>query len=149
MILDHLDRAEEYAPLHPLFKTAFAILRRLDTTALVPGDLEVGEPAISGSLAEDRGAGRENVTLEAHRRHIDLHYVIEGASEMGWAARAHCIRSGTPYDEAADAELFDNPPTAWVTVPPKHFVIFLPDDAHAPVAGTGTARRVILKLEMD
>jgi YhcH/YjgK/YiaL family protein len=147
MILDHLDRAEAYAPLHPLFETAFALLRKLDPETLEAGPLEVDAAGIEGIVADDNGTGREGVTLEAHRRHIDVQYVVSGAAEMGWAARAHCIRSAEPYDADGDAELFDNPPTAWVTVPPTHFAIFLPDDAHAPVAGTGPARRVILKLE--
>lgn len=149
MIVDHLDRAEAYASLHPLFERAFAEIRRLDPATLRAGPLEIAESRITGLVAEDEGGGRVGVTLEAHRRHIDIQYVIDGAAEMGWAARAHCIRSADAYDQAKDVELFDNSPTAWVTVPPKHFAIFLPDDAHAPIAGHGPVRRVILKVDVE
>ena len=37
-------------------------------------------------------------------------------------------------------------PDNYVTVLPGEFVVFFPDDAHAPMIGTGVVHKVVIKV---
>jgi YhcH/YjgK/YiaL family protein len=74
--------------------------------------------------------------------------VIAGVEEMGWSARSRCQRPHGQYDAEKDIEFFADTPDSYVTVLPGEFVIFFPDDAHAPLIGTGEIHKVVIKVPM-
>ena len=97
---------------------------------------------VSRSPARQRSEAR----LEAHRKYIDIQYVISGVEEMGWKARSRCQRPHDQYDAEKDIEFFADVPDNYVTVLPGQFVVFFPDDAHAPLIGTGEVHKIVIKV---
>ena len=91
---------------------------------------------------------RSEARLEAHRKYIDIQYVIAGVEEMGWNARIRCQQPHGQYDAEKDIEFFADTPNSYVTVHPGEFVIFFPDDAHAPLIGRGEVHKVVIKAPM-
>jgi YhcH/YjgK/YiaL family protein len=85
----------------------------------------------------------------AHRKMIDIQLVLAGNETMGWKSREDCRIVQQTYDPGRDIEFFDDPPTTWIEVPPIHFCIFFPSDAHAPLAGVGAVRKAIAKVAVD
>ena len=67
---------------------------------------------------------------------------------MGWKARSRCLQPHEQYDAEKDIEFFDDVPDTYVTVLPGEFVVFFPDDAHAPLIGTGAVHKVVIKVPM-
>jgi beta-galactosidase beta subunit len=55
---------------------------------------------------------------------------------------------GKGYSEEKDLEFFEEVPEVWVTVPEGHFVIFFPEDAHAPMAGEGAMNKLVGKVRV-
>lgn len=98
-------------------------------------------------LMTTKGKGRSGARLETHRRYIDIQYVVSGTDTMGWCS-ADAAGSGDGYDPAKDIEFYAAPPALWVPVPTGHFAIFLPSDAHAPLAGEGTVRKLVVKVRV-
>jgi len=96
-------------------------------------------------VARESARPRDKAPLEAHRRYIDVQYVLSGADEMGWRALSDCKSPGG-YDAARDIEFFTDEPAAWATVSTGEFAIFFPHDAHAPLTGRGDIHKVVVKV---
>jgi len=146
MILDTLARADRYCALHPLFARAFAFLRSADLQALAPGRHEVQGERLFAIVEACAGRTRAEAKLECHRRYIDIQLVLQGIDEMGWKPVAACLDPATDYDAARDIRFFNDAPSSWIATPPGAFCLFFPDDAHAPLVGAGTIRKVVVKI---
>jgi YhcH/YjgK/YiaL family protein len=147
MILAALEQADEYLALHPDFAAAIAFLRGQPLGELPEGRIEIARTTyaiVSRSPARRRCEAR----LEAHRKHIDIQYVIAGVEEMGWSPRARCQKPDGPYDAERDIEFFADAPESFFTVRPGEFAIFFPDDAHAPLIGTGEVHKIVVKVPL-
>ncbi len=158
MVLDTLAHWPRYASLHPAFTQAFQFLTA-PTLARLTSANEGGENhsvryAIDGerlyvSLDRVPGHGRERSRLEAHRRYIDIQLTIEGREEIGWKPFADCTRPDGQFDEAKDVGFFSDRPESWLSLPAGHFAIFFPDDAHAPLGGSGMLFKAIMKIAIE
>ena len=146
MILDRIDRWERYAHLHPLFPQAFAYLLRDDLAAIPPGRHAVLGDRLYASVEERDGRGRDGARIEAHRTYIDIQYTIRGTDVMGWRALEDCKQVTELYDPARDVAFFGDRPDTWLVVPAGHFAIFFPEDGHAPLAGDGPLKKVVMKI---
>jgi biofilm protein TabA len=146
MILDTTDRSQVYAHLHPGFAPALDFLRRTDLAQLSPGRHEISGDHIYVSIDHVNGRGRDGARLECHRAHIDIQVAIESVDIIGWMPLASCVVPDGPFDPARDVGLFSDRPDTWPALPPGRFAIFFPDDAHAPLAGTGPVKKAIVKI---
>jgi biofilm protein TabA len=149
MILDDLPEADRYAALHPGFAAAFEFLRHAPLMELEPGRHEIDGPRLFVMINHDLGRGRDKACIEAYRKYIDIQYVISGHEEIGWKPTATCRTVDMPYSAERDVMLFADRPETWVAVEPRSFVIFYPQDAHAPLAGTGETRKAVVKVAVD
>ena len=147
MILDRLDRAERWQALHPRFKKAFDFLRQGAWEGLSPGRYPVEGDLVYALVGDDQGRGREASPLEAHREYIDIQYVVAGDEWIGWHAADEQLRIRDAYDPARDIMFFNDLPASWVRIPPGCFALLFPEDAHAPLAGAGRVRKVVLKIK--
>lgn len=149
MILDDLSHSAFYESLHPGFQAAFESLRRSDLHDLPPGKHEIDGAKLFLVIGKDDGRGREGAKLEAHRRYIDIQLVLDGDEEMGWRPIDECQHAIDPFSEERDFVLFTDQPTAWFAVPSGKFAIFMPEDAHAPLAGKGPLHKAVAKIAVE
>lgn len=149
MIFSALSQSDRYTTLHPLFQRAFDHIRATDFFELAPGRYNlIGEDLIA--IVEQVSAKtKEMAKLEAHRRYIDIQLVLEGDETMGWKPLADCLNPVSEHSEERDIRFFHDAPASYVPVPPDHFCIFFPEDAHAPLIGSGTVRKVIFKVAVS
>ncbi|MBS0264119.1 MAG: YhcH/YjgK/YiaL family protein [Planctomycetes bacterium] len=146
-----MENAELYYPLNPGFAPACEYLRRTDFSALAHGRHEIDGDRLFVMINRVSGRGREGAKFESHRRYIDIQYTIAGPDEIGWKAVPECRQVEMPYDSQKDMGLFGDTPEIWVSVPPGHFAIFFPEDAHAPL-GAPTIRplvKAVMKIAVD
>lgn len=149
MIFSKLVSAPRYAARHPLFPRAFAYLRDTDLHTLAAGVHPIIDQQLFAIVEVAEGRTRAEAKLEAHRRYIDIQLVLEGVDEMGWKALSDCHQPLDEHNVQRDIRFFDDVPATWIAVPPQHFCIFFPDDAHAPLVGSGVIRKVIVKIAVD
>jgi YhcH/YjgK/YiaL family protein len=149
MILDELNHAEIYATLHPLFPVAFAFLRRTDLAVLPAGRIELDGNRLYANVDVREGKGKEGARLEAHRRYLDIQYVVSGDEWIGRQDVALCAGTGEGYSVEKDIEFFTAVPPLWFPVLPGNFAVFFPHDAHAPLAGTGIVKKVVVKVAVE
>lgn len=158
MVIDTLASGHRYADLHPEFAKAFEFLAHADWVELAAGSVNPERHSVRHAIDGDRmyvsidhmeGRGRDGARLEAHRRHIDIQFTIEGHEQIGWKPLAGCAQPAGAFNEERDVGFFSDSPETWLSLPAGTFAIFFPDDAHAPLAGRGTVKKAILKIAID
>jgi YhcH/YjgK/YiaL family protein len=146
MVLDTMACADRYASLHRRFGRAFRFLAETELESLPTGRTDILGDEMFVILDRKDGRGRDGARLEAHRRYIDIQYTIRGEEEIGWKPLTACVNAEDRFDSDRDIVFFGDVPTVWLRVPRGTFAIFFPDDAHAPLAGTGALVKAIVKV---
>lgn len=145
MILDSLKNAARYNSLHPAFGEAFAWLQQQDVSKLPSGRTDIAGDRLYVNVIREGGRGTEKARFEAHRQYIDIQVITEGSDLIGWTHLTPHLKS-LGYDLKKDLEFYTDTPGLWIPVPAGHFAIFFPEDAHAPMAGTESMVKVVIKV---
>ena len=134
MIIGALSDAGRYAALHPLFAAAFAWCEQAanlaqpdDRYELIPGRLAV---IVESGETKPRSIRR----FESHRANIDIQINLIGPEAMEWTPVAG-LRIEDDFAPDGDIAFYAEParPVTRLLVPPAHFAVFWPEDAHKPV----------------
>jgi YhcH/YjgK/YiaL family protein len=149
IIIDKLQHAERYYNMHPSFEKAFAFLRQDNLAELPDGRHEIDGDRLFCIISKGPGRSHAEAKLEAHRKYIDIQYVIAGMDEMGFKPTANCKVIVTSYDADKDIEFFKDQPDSWTEVPAGSFVIFFPQDAHAPLVSSEEIHKAVLKIAVE
>lgn len=149
MILDSLHNAARYFALNPRLERAFSALREFDLQHLEPGRYEIDGEQIFLNLALAPLKQPEEARLEVHNAYLDVQLLLEGEETFGWSPRATLLQPQEPFDTERDIQFFDDAPQLYYRLLPGQFTILFPEDAHAPLLGEGSVRKVILKVKME
>jgi len=148
MILDTLENAARYSGFKPGLSEGFGFLDHPGVAELEPGRYEISDDLVYAIVEKNDGRSVEDGKLEAHRKYIDIQYIISGDESMGWSPRSDLVGS-EGYDENRDLEFFTDKVQSIVQVPSGSFTIFLPTDAHLPGIGKGPIHKIIIKVAVD
>lgn len=98
--------------------------------------------------SDEDGAGNKKL-FEAHRKYIDLHYILEGTEQFGYA-NIDTLKPVNEYSEADDYLLLDGEASR-ITLNKGDFAIVFPEDAHIPAMGYPNSKKVkraVVKIPM-
>lgn len=149
MIIATLNDSARSEALHPLFKKFFDYVKTHDLLHAPLGRVELDGERLFINHVEQALVPADKQLLEAHRRYIDIHVVLEGVEQIGWKPLEAVTLEKQPYDEAADCALYADRPTSWATLHPGQFAIVFPEDPHAPLVGEGTVHKLIGKIAIE
>ncbi len=149
MILDTLANADRYAALHPLFRQAFDYMRNNDLKSLANGRHAIHGAQLFAIVERVPAREVKVAQLECHRQYIDIQLVLAGIDTMGWLPLAQCLQPVSAFNTEYDIQFFKDVTDTWVTTPAGSFCIFFPNDAHAPLVGTGNIHKVVFKLAVN
>lgn len=151
MILDTLPLWHRYSSLNPRLARGFAFLEQVRPDAAI-GRHEIDGDAVYAMVQRYTTRPVAEMQFEAHRRYIDIQYLLSGRELIHWAPLATLAAATKPYDAAADFALFattrDMLP---VQLRAGEFAILFPDDAHAPCCAWGDPAevlKVVVKVEV-
>jgi len=144
MITDLTSQGDRYAGIHPVFTDAFAFLSSAEPARLPIGTHDRG--SFTAVVIETAGKGVHGARLEYHERDIDIHATLQGHDTIDWRPRPLCTTPDGGFDMANDIGFVKDQPTLWIPVPPGSFAVFFPEDGHAPLAGDGPLRKIVLKI---
>jgi len=144
MITDLTSQGARYAQIHPAFGDALAFLNSTEPADLTAGSYDKG--SFIAVVIESDGKGIQGSQLEYHQHNIDIHVTLTGHDMIGWRPKAQCATPAGPFDANNDIGFFREDPVLWIPVPPSVFAVFFPEDSHAPLAGAGPVRKIVLKI---
>lgn len=148
MILDLIDHQQFYRGMVPGLDAGFDFLKRTDLATLEDGRHAIDGDRVFALIARGPGVGREQAMLEAHRKYLDIQFVIAGVDQIGWRPIAECTRPREPYSDEKDLVFFYDRPETWCKVPAGAFTIFLPQDAHAPLGCENEVHKAVVKIRL-
>lgn len=150
MIIDTLTNAGRYFCIHPLFEQAFEYIRSQNLESLEVGRHEIGGDRLWGIVADGPGmtAAESAANFECHNKHIDIQLCIGSTEQMGWKPRGNCILQDGGYDEQKDVVFYKDAPDMYFELKDRQFVIFFPEDVHAPMIGGGRIKKMVVKVRV-
>ncbi len=149
MIFDSIENAEVYYGLGEKFKTAFKFLKTTDFSSVKGGRIEIDGENIFAIVDKYKTKNPEDATWEAHRKYIDIQYMISGAENMGFVKTCY-LDIQKEYDKELDLELLEGLGD-FVQVGEGEFVVFFPDDAHKPclkIKENDEVHKVVIKIKV-
>lgn len=147
MIIDKLANGHQYAALHPNFKAAFDWLQAQDLDALEIGKYEIAE-GLKVGVTEKDGVTVEAASekFECHNKNIDIQVCIRGTETMGWKPRNDCKEPKGEFNTEKDVIFYADKADMYFSLNPGQFVIFYPNDVHAPMIGEGPIKKLVVKV---
>ena len=135
MILDRLEHARMYRALDADIARALDYLQQTNFQDVTDGRYELDGDRLFALVLRYRPKPLDQAMWEAHRRYIDIQYVVEGSERMGYTYLRSDLPVRQPYDPQKDIIFFDAHGD-WIEVPAGSFTIFAPHDVHAPGLAT-------------
>lgn len=145
MIFDNIKNAETYFNLDEKIKKGLEFILNNDLTTFENGKYEIDGDKVTANIQEYDT--KSEGLFEAHKKYIDIQYVISGFEKMG-IHDVSKLDKNTEYDEEKDLQFF-NGEGSYVSVPQGYFTIFYPQDAHMPCITDKTHshnKKVVIKI---
>lgn len=150
MIKDHINNAHKYDDLHPNFWSVMEILQSLNLDALQEGHIELDGEYIYININKTQSKTKNEAKLEAHRKYIDIQMPITGNETFGIKQTYECINPIGEFNSERDILFYEDTPTEYITIDKGEFVIFFPEDAHAPCINTTSDHlKLIVKISVE
>ncbi len=150
MIIDTIANAYKYFGVHPLFSKAFDYLNQTDLENTEGSRFDIDGNNLKAIFSNKIGMTPEQSTakFECHNRHIDIQVCINGVETIGWKPRTKCVSQKGDYNPDKDVLFFNDAPDMFFQLTNGQFVIFFPDDVHAPMIGEGEIKKVVIKVKI-
>lgn len=150
MIIDTLTNSGRYTALNKHFAKAFEYLRSLDFDNLEDGKYEIDGDNLRAIVSNKNGmtAAELIAKFECHDKHIDIQLCIRGVEQMGWKPRSDCREQKGEYNPEKDVVFYNDQPDMYFTLKDEQFVIFYPEDVHAPMIGEGPIKKLVVKVKI-
>lgn len=149
MIIDSLQNLRRYAGLGYGLPQALRFLAENDLTRLEPGRHDLAGEDLFAVVQDYVSRPVELGTWEAHRRYIDVHYVVSGHERIGFAD-LQTLQVGDYLPDKDFLPVRGEGSTIKLAV--GSFVILFPEDAHMPGLADPVPmpiRKVVLKARYD
>lgn len=149
MIIDTLQNAPKYFSVHPLFKQAFDYIASQNLAAVEVGKFDIGEGLkVITNIAPGKTTEASVSKFECHNKNIDIQLCIKGVETMGWKPREKCVTPNGAFNEEKDVQLYHDTPDTFFKLTDGQFVIFFPEDVHAPMIGEGEISKMVIKVKI-
>lgn len=149
MVYDKLESAENYFAINSGLEAAFNFIKQEGIEKLESAQYEIKGDKVFAIITDNAGKTKNEAKLEAHRKYIDIQFLISGDENIGWRSYKDCRVVQSVFDEAKDAELFFDEPQMYFKLLPGAFVIFFPEDAHAPMISDNKVHKIVVKVAIE
>jgi len=146
MVLDVLDNFGKYAALNPYFSLVDAFMRTHQLEELALGTYNIKGEDVVLKVEMAIGKSQSEAILESHRQMIDIQIPLQQPETFGLSALTSL--PAVPYSSEEDISFYPEAAAQnYITCPLGAFMIFFPEDAHAPcIAPNASSKKAIFKV---
>ena len=152
MIVDKIENAHFYANLSDRIAQALEILKDAKLAEKDDGRYEVDGDNLYYLVGRYTTKSIKEGKLEAHKKYIDLQYVLSGRELLGYHPLDN-LDIEEPYNEDGDCVLYKVPDNiSTVKLSEGMFCLLFPQDAHLPgcqLNGPSNVHKVVVKVRID
>jgi YhcH/YjgK/YiaL family protein len=131
---------------------AFAFLKNNDLSKLEVKRHDLDGDNLFVNVSEYVTKNEEDAKFEAHKKYIDLQYVVSGNELIAVAPLNTQTSVLQEYDPARDVMFLSMSKIINYKAAPDRFFLFFPNDAHRPNVKDGTnspVKKVVVKIKVD
>jgi YhcH/YjgK/YiaL family protein len=133
MILDKIENAQLYASINEGINKVLELAKGLTPSNYPAEKIYIDGDKVFVNVPSYETHAREGALTEAHRKYIDVMYMVEGSEIVYVKPTDKLSRITREYDPDGDALLADtDDDTTAVRLSAGMFLILFPEDAHAP-----------------
>ncbi len=147
MIFDDIKNSKLYE--NPILQKGFDFIQNTDLSALSDGRYEIEKDKIFANVQSLKTKPKEQKKFEAHRKYIDIQYLIKGDECMAFGLLKDFNKTVVEYDEDKDITFLDGGKFNYINLKEGEFVVFYPNDVHAPMLSVDDntdIKKVIVKI---
>ncbi|MFI3305945.1 MAG: YhcH/YjgK/YiaL family protein [Rikenellaceae bacterium] len=149
MILDSLKNSSLYASVCPRMERAFELIAAIDLASLPVGKHLLDGEDIFVNIMEPSLKSSEDAKLEIHNVYADIQILLIGDEEgFGWSEREGLSDAVAEFDTEKDVQFWNDAHQTTYYLRKGQFTILMPEDAHAPMIGTGDVKKAIVKVRI-
>lgn len=154
MIVDQIENYAKYAHLPAALYRAIEYLGSTDFSHVENGQYELDGKRMISIVNRYRTKLMNKAVWESHRKYIDVQFVAGGHERFGLVPMSNAPAVTAEYNEDRDVIFYD-PGTDTFDAPAGTFMIFYPDDIHAPGLAAGSPPKpsdvvkVVVKVAVD
>lgn len=135
-----------YAPILPGLEEVISAIEALESKEPATYPLSNG-----GKFMVQAGTTKsvEGAQSEAHRKFLDIQYMLEGEEVMGWAPLDTLTPAGE-FNEEKDAGMYEGE-CQFLRIPAGYCYIVFPEDGHMPCRHLDAPteyRKIVVKLKV-
>lgn len=149
MVIDDLKNSAATEKLHTAFKQVFDYVKMHDLAKFDLGRIELDGERVYINIAEVQGKEKDEAVLETHNNYIDIQFPLTGEETYAWESRHLLIHPKEAYNEREDITFYTDKANLYVKLAPGQFVVFFPEDGHAPCIGRGKIKKAIAKVHIE
>lgn len=147
MIIDSIDNIEIYTGLGDGITNALRYIATNDFDNMEPGKYDIDGDNLFVIISDYITKHNNECQLEAHRKYIDVQYMVKGVEWMGCAI----LKDQAPvteYNDKKDYAFFEGE-ASFIKLEKGMFAIFFPKDLHMPGTADkpGHVRKVVAKIK--
>lgn len=148
MIIDKLKNYYLYEGQHHRIDKSIECIRNIDFTGALAGRHEIYGDKLFFNLIEYETTCEEEREWEAHKKYIDVHYILKGEEIIGYEQVDLLVIKGE-YNVNDDYYTLKGDLTSKVKLQSGDFMVLYPDEAHKTaikVEETNKVRKVVFKV---
>lgn len=142
---------QHYSSHRDLWDRVFDFLRNSNLETLDTGRYVLSEDSLFVIVDEYITEDVEERKYEAHRKYIDLQYIIRGKELIG-VAELDNVNLIESYDDEKDIAFYEKAKGNYRLADNSVFFVFFPDDAHQPCVKADQAqpvKKIVFKIISD
>ena len=132
MLISSIKNYKNILKIFPQLDVVFDFLLNNISSKTVDGKYDITKD-IYAVVANSQPKLKEEQLLEAHKKYIDLQYIITNTDNIGWKFLDKSFRISKKKKKKNDISFYKTKPDIFFKLKKGEFVIFFPEDTHAPL----------------
>lgn len=140
--------AQEYNKNPQRWEKAFTFLQETNLNSLPEGKLELDGENLFISVNQYHSKEKPDTKYEAHKKYIDIQYVISGEEQIG-LTKLNSVSETESYDPKKDLIFYTFEGGEYFKASSSNFFIFFPEDVHRPgikLKESVAVKKLVVKL---
>ena len=149
MIFDKIQNAAKYECFGGRLAKGLEYIRKTDFSNMPAGKYDIDGENLFAIVSEYETKDVKDCSLEAHRKYLDIQYMLSGEELVGLSFLDKQVAS-KPYNDKDDYALYSES-CSMMKLDAGRFAVFYPEDLHMPgvqIEKPGKIRKIIIKVRI-
>ncbi|MDE6469806.1 MAG: YhcH/YjgK/YiaL family protein [Eubacterium sp.] len=153
MIFDKMDNISDYYDELPLLTKVKKFVDDFNKNKPADGTYEIDGKRVYAMIQSYRTKQQtEEMMFEAHKKYIDLQYIVSGIEKIRWARLDKVDLVEENYTSGGDIAFYEGDAMFDFTLTKNTFLLLCPQDAHLPGLSADKdvhVRKIVFKIEAE